>query len=72
VDLLTVNFITQRVAIRYSPQGPLGRKHVKSDSQKWFPTVYLVTQTHSISTVSQTITGPTPLTRITAHQQWMI
>jgi hypothetical protein len=32
VDLLTVNFITQRVAIRYSPQGPLGRKHVKSGS----------------------------------------
>ena len=72
VDLLSVKFITQRVATKYSPQGPQGRKHVKADSQKWFPTVYLVTQNHSISTVGQTIVGPTPITDITAHQQWMI
>ena len=28
VDLLSVNFITQRVATKYSPQGPQGRKYI--------------------------------------------
>ena len=72
MDLLSVKFLTQRVATKYSPQGPQGKKYVTADSQKWFPTVYLVTQNHSISTVGQTIVGPTPFTDITAHQQWMI
>jgi hypothetical protein len=72
IDLLPVQYITQRVSTRYSPQGTVGRKHVASNSQKWFPTVYLITATHSISTTHSSATGPTPMTVIAAHQQWMI
>jgi hypothetical protein len=36
------------------------------------PTVYLITDTHSISTTHYSVTGPTPITEITAHQQWTI
>jgi hypothetical protein len=72
VDLSAVEFTTQRVSTKYSPRGAVGKKYIAKNSQKWFPTVYLITHEQSVTTVRTTEIGPTPLTVLDNHQQWMI